>query len=237
MATQINPAFNRWPVEGALVGRILSSFGEIEVTICRNAALALNMFGVIMRMLYGIRATSARIEAADRLMRSLIETYSLINDYKIAIGMVWHCLKIRNQFAHCNWGDHLGAGLFFADLQDSANNPDFDHSWKHVDPVLLQAKLDYFWQTMELLEFIHHELAVRQGRLRSHVWPRPTLPAPPALHNPPDQHVPPWLGEDQKALHLARARAAQGGAPTPTPKQKALDKVRADAKLPSGRYS
>ena len=143
--------------------------------------------------------------------------------------MIWHCHKVRNQFAHCNWGDHqAGGGLFFADLQYSAGTPDFSYYWKHIDQPLLELHDQYFWLALEQLRFIDHELAVKQGRLRSHFWPRPTIPEQPPLHNPPDEHVPPWLNESEKALHAARARASQGGPPTPTPGQQALDMERAE---------
>jgi hypothetical protein len=223
-----NPAFDRFTAEGALVGRILSSFGEIEVSICRNAAHATGLGNTLMKALYGIRATSTRINTADRLMRSYFEQRGLLADYRNAIDAVWHCLKIRNQYAHCNWGDHHQAGLFFADLQDSADTHDFSQSWRHVDVPLLEQQFAYFGLTMEMIEFTYHEMGVKMGHIQSHIWPRPTVPTPAPLHNPPDEHVPPWLGEDEKALHLARARATQGGRPTPTPAQKALDKARAE---------
>jgi hypothetical protein len=230
MAFRINPAFRRFPTEAALIGRILAAFGEIEVSVCRNAAQSLQMYNTIMKTLYGIGITSSRIETANRLMRETFESSGLTDDHDTAMGLVRHCLKIRNQFAHCNWADHDEAGLFFADLQASAEKPDFSHNFKHVDPALLQQQEDYFGVTMEQLEWLNQEIAVRQGRLRSHFWQKPIIPTPPPLHNPADQHVPPWLSEDQKALHLARALARQGGAPTPTPGQIALDKARAEVK-------
>lgn len=156
------------------------------------------------------------------------ERAGLSYEYSTLMRMVWRCLKIRNLYSHCNWGDHVSAGLFFADVQESVETDDFDHRCKHVDPSLLQNQLDYFALTMEWIHYVNHELAVRQGRLQSHVWPRPPEQEPPLLHNPEDRHVPPWLSEDRKGLHLARARAAQGGAPTPTPGQQALDRARAD---------
>jgi hypothetical protein len=46
------------------------------------------------------------------------------------------CLKIRNQYAHCNWADSdPKAGLFFADLQESAKREDWFTSWKHVQHI------------------------------------------------------------------------------------------------------
>jgi hypothetical protein len=231
MAFRINPAFRRFPDEASLIGHILASFGEIELTVCKNAALARNeLFNVIMKTLYGIRATSTRIETAERLMQLEYANHGLAEDYATAMMMVRHCLKIRNTYAHCNWADDPGGvgGLFFADLEDSANTPGFDHDWKHVDPPLLTQQIEYFGKTMDLLEFLNSELAVLDQRLKSPVWPKPTIPRQPPPHNPEEEHVPPWLDEDQKALHIARALASRGGPPTPTPGQLALDRARAE---------
>jgi hypothetical protein len=225
-----NPAFDRFPAEAALVGRMLSGFGEIEITTCRNAANATSLGNIAWKVLYGIGATSARIDTADRLMHPYFEEHGLGQHHKTAIGMVRHCIKIRNQYAHCNWGDHHEAGLFFADLRTSANTEDFSHDWKHVDSTILDEQFSYFGMTMEWLEFVDRELSVKVGRLRYHTWPKPSVPRQPPLHNPPNEHVPPWLSEGEQELHLARAQAAQGGPPTPTLGQQAFDKARADKK-------
>jgi hypothetical protein len=79
---------------------------------------------------------------------------------------------------------------------------------------------------MEWLSFLDIELGVRTKRLSTLSWPKPLEQAPPPLHNPPEMHVPPWLTEDQKALHVARALAEKGGAPTPTPAQRAQEAAR-----------
>jgi hypothetical protein len=173
---RINPAFRRFPKEAALIGHLLAAFGELEIDVCNLAGQALRNHGMyitVMKTLYGIKATSTRISTADSLMRPVFDSNELADDFQIAIAMVWHCQKIRNQFAHCNWVDHEAGGLFFADLEYSAGTPDFSHYWKHVDPPLLELHDQYFWLTLEQLRFIDHELAVKQGRLRSHFWPRP----------------------------------------------------------------
>jgi hypothetical protein len=233
MAFDINPAFRRFPKEAALIGHLLAAFGELEIQVCALAGQALSQQGLritVLKTLYGIKATSTRISAADSLMRPVFEKHGLAADYQTAISMLWYCHRTRNQLAHCNWGDHEAAGLFFADLEYSAETPDFDLYWKHIDPPLLELYDQYFWSTLEQLRFIDHELAVKQGRLQSHFWPRPTIPEQPPPHNPPNEHVPPWISESAKALHVARALAAQGGPPTPTPGQQAQDRARAEKK-------
>jgi hypothetical protein len=228
MTYRINPAFDRRPIEAACIGRILSSFGELEIMVCRNAGRALQSSVTVMRTLYRVRVTSTRIDVADGLMRPTFSAYGLAPDYDFAMGMVRHCIKIRNQYAHCNWAGDSLTGLFFADLEDSAKTEKFDYFFKHVDGALLNEQLEYFALTLEWLEFLNQELAVKLEHQSTHVWPRPPAPSPPSLHNPPDEYVPPWLNEGDKALHVARARASLGGPPTPTPGQQALDKARAE---------
>lgn len=206
MTYQINPTFDRFPEEANLVGRILSSFGELELTICHSAQMALNLENdAVLKTLYRIRATSSRIDTADGLMRSIYEKHGLIESYTQAMSMLRHCLIIRNQYAHCNWADHVRGGLFFADLQTSAKNQNFDHHYRHVDVPLLTAQLDYFKVTIERLRSLDHQLMVKEGRPTFHAWPEPPSSTPPLLHNPPSQHVPPWLSPELQEAHLKRA--------------------------------
>jgi hypothetical protein len=207
----INPAFQRHHLEAALIGRIVVHFGELEVSFCQNNSLALDTHIPLMKALYSLKATSSRIDFVDGLIRNLYLGHNLGAEYDICISMLRYCLRIRNLFAHCNWADSPGGGgeLFYADLQVSAKTADLTHGWKQVDVALLQQQEDYFAETMEWLTFLHHELMVRQGKLQFHVWPRPSKLAQPPLHNPASQHIPPWLDEDQKAQHLARAQAEE----------------------------
>ncbi|WP_146688981.1 hypothetical protein [Bradyrhizobium canariense] len=215
-----------------MIGHILASFGEIEVTACYNTAIAHKLINHVLAMLYGLRATSPRIEAALRLMVPAAEVLGLQEEQKIVTPMIWHCVSIRNQYAHCNWGDEAepDSGVYFADLQNSAKNTNFSHDWKHVDIELLQKQLDYFNATMEMLNFINGEINRQAGRVSENPFPRPPIPTQPPLHNPPLEHVPQWIDETEKALHVAKAQAALGGPPTPTPSQLELDRARAAKK-------
>jgi hypothetical protein len=214
----INPAFQRHSNEAALIGRIVVHFGELEYGFCRNAGHALGMYIPLMKALYSLRATSSRIDFADGLIRNLYQGHNLTQEYDISIVMLKYCLRIRNLFAHCNWGDDatlIAAGLFYADLQDSAKTDHLWLNWKHVDVPLLTQQEDYFSETMEWFNYLHHELSLRQGLLQSHAWPKPKELTQSLLHNPASQHMPPWLDADQKAQHLALALAQESPPPQP----------------------
>lgn len=199
----INPAFHRYPGEAHFVGRILAAFGELEVSICYNASKATGLGNSVLCALYRIRTTSARIDAADALMRPIYEGCGLSSCYADAFDRVSYCRLVRNQFAHCNWADHETGGLFFADLQKSATTADFWLRWKHIDLALLMVQEAYFEGALEALRFAEHELAVKQGKPGARVWPRPPTLAQPPLHNPEDLHIPPWLGPDDRGRYLA----------------------------------
>jgi hypothetical protein len=231
----INPSFLRFSNEAALIGRLLAAFGELEISVCDLAKKATGLGDSVMAALYRIRSTRSRLEAADALARPVYLKHGLEAEYGLAIGAVFYCLQIRNQFAHCNWADDAskfpdpGEGLFFADLTVSADTPDFEIFWKHVDVPLLQSHEAYFDFALEAIRFADHEWAVRAGKLSSHWWPKPAMLAQPPRHNPEGLHIPPWISAEAKALHVARAQAAQGGGPTPTPAHLAME-ARREAK-------
>jgi hypothetical protein len=226
--TYINPAFHRHKAAAAIVGRILAAFGELEYLLTNMAGNAIDNKENVLRALYRLRATSSRIEVADTLMRGAFTTANLNTEYTAMLQAIWYCHKIRNQYAHCNWADDpRHAGLFFTDLQDSAKaDTGFSHNWKHISVSLLKRQEAYFVYTQDWLHYMHEELALRVGKLSFHPWPKPKVQAQPLPHNSGIQQIPPWLTADQKAWHLARARAAQRGPPTPTPAQRALDQAR-----------
>jgi hypothetical protein len=230
--TQINPAFYRHPEEAAIIGRLVVAFGELEFTICQLAADAFGMLMPILRTLYRSRMTSSRLDTAYNLALPVCERHQLGEDWKDAYAAVLDCLRIRNRYAHSNWADHPATpGLFFTDLSAAADAASgFEFDWRHIDVAILQNQESYFVYALELLRFVESQIHIKLGRSPSVVLPMPLKQELPPAYNSPIQHVPPWLNEGQRALHIARALAAQGGPPTPTPQQQALDKARAEKK-------
>jgi hypothetical protein len=94
--------------------------------------------------------------------------------------------------------------------------------------TLLNLQEEFFANTQGYLYYFEAVIASIAGKP---IYPEPPKPIAldrPIPHNPPQEHVPPWLSKDQQVLHLARAVAANGGPPTPTLKQQALDKATAE---------
>jgi len=121
-----------------------------------------------------------------------------------------HCLKIRNNYAHCQWSPALD-GLFFANLEEAASRiAGFQMDQKHVDLTLLTEQEAYFTYTRAFLLYfgdrLHHQLQPQSalGVAKPQVKDRPNL------HNRASEHIPHWLSEEQKRLHLERALEAEG---------------------------
>jgi hypothetical protein len=110
----INPAFHRHPEEATIVGRLLAAFGELEYMTAALAAKANGAFYPVLKSLYRLRVTSSRIDAADALMRPEFAKLGIDGEYGQMIGALRFALRIRNQYAHCNWADDLKAGYFSA---------------------------------------------------------------------------------------------------------------------------
>ena len=48
----INPAFDRFPGEAQLIGKLLAAFGELEVSVCANTSKATNLGNSVLAALY-----------------------------------------------------------------------------------------------------------------------------------------------------------------------------------------
>lgn len=148
-AYRINPAFHRFPSEAIIIGRLVVAFGELEYMTVDRAARAITPFASgdldkyhsIIKALYRLRSTSSRLNAADAIMRPFYHLAELENEYCHMFSALRYCLRIRNQFAHCNWADDANEGLFFTDLQESADSIQaFVHHWYHVDVNILDSQ-------------------------------------------------------------------------------------------------
>jgi hypothetical protein len=128
---RINPAFHRHPQEAAIIGRLCVAFGELEYIMCATAGRAAGALHPVLKALYRMRAISARINAADALMRPAFQQIQKEGEYGVMLGAIRYCLRIRNQYGHCNWGDDKGyPGLFFTNLEETAAAADgFELRW------------------------------------------------------------------------------------------------------------
>jgi hypothetical protein len=204
---QLMPALHRFPDEAARIGRIVAAFGELEFILAECLGEVLSDRDTALRTIFRLASSRARIDTLDALLRPAYEKIGRKSEYVDMLGAVRHCQRIRNQYAHSHYGDQLRFGLFLTNLQDAAEKPEsFEHQWRHVDVPLLDQQEHYFLYTLMCLQFLSGEYRFRSGRTGvPHGSPWPTRREPPPLHNPPSQHVPPWLTEDQKRRHIELA--------------------------------
>ncbi len=113
-------AFGRYSEEGAIIGRLLAGYGELELEICNCVAAVTDDIDGALRTLFGIRGAEKRIEKADGIMRASYGSAGLEPKYVAVMDAIEWCRKVRNQYAHCHWYDTKDEGLCFVDLESIA---------------------------------------------------------------------------------------------------------------------
>lgn len=186
----IMPAFDKFHQEGVIVGRLLVSYGELELGLCFCVAEAKNDFNGTFKAMFRPRGETARIDIADALGRESYRAARLGTHFEEAIAATRYCLKVRNQYAHCYWTDKFGKGLFFLDVEDLADrNTPVDQGMllpeaQEIDLPTLEAQEAFFNFVDQCLTFLHHEYRVRAGRLSSHPFSMPKKVQRPPLRKP-----------------------------------------------------
>ncbi|MGC2414286.1 MAG: hypothetical protein WA459_16505 [Stellaceae bacterium] len=201
-----NEPLKRHPQEASLIGQIVLGYGELERTVAVLLGASIGDRRPAFRMIFRILGETPRIDAADAMMRHKYAEVGLKSEYADAIDAVKFCLKARNQFAHCHWTGDVYAGLFFANFQKTAKLEDStEQNWHHIDVALAKDLLAYFEYTNGLMQFLETEYLVKSGRRDRNLGSKPEKRRRPRLYNPPEQHVPPGLSEDERQRHVARA--------------------------------
>lgn len=207
------PAFGRHRKETALLGRILVSYGELELSMALLLGDVINNQQCALRTIFRIVGETARINVADALIRERMIRADLEDEYADTIGAVRYSVKLRNQYAHCHWTDApRKRGLYFADLQEPAKAHEKFEFWhKHIDSALLWDQLCHMAYASDCLLAINLEYAARNRVGPDQNFAMPPKERQPPLHNPPLKYIPPWLSPDQKRRHKEHFRASKKG--------------------------
>ncbi len=181
----IMPAFDRYPKEAELIGKILAGYGELEFSLCQCVSQVHNDFDMVLKTMYRARGEKQRIDIADAMGRSQFYILKLGDPFSEAIADIHECRKIRNRYAHCNWHDDLTGDLGFVDLEEIAkeNRPAklVDLTIRHLNVAILSQQTDYFSYLDRSLSCLNFEAQKRRGRIRTQPLPMPkTIPRPPA---------------------------------------------------------
>lgn len=171
-------AFLKFTDEATLIGRMLAGYADLEIGLMNCVQMVRGDLDTVLKSMFRTRGETQRINVADALGRQYYNRLEIGNDFGMAIGAVRHCLKIRNQYAHCQWWDDLGERLAFANLEKVAKQDTLVENLgelkaNYVDVPLLEKQLAYYEYAEDLLTWVNLEGQKLAGRcsMRSHARP------------------------------------------------------------------
>jgi hypothetical protein len=182
-------AFADFPTEAALIGRILAGYTDVELDLMNCVKSAREDLDTVLKAMYRARGETQRIDIADAFGRQSYRQLGLGTQFEMAVGAVRHCMKIRNQYAHCIWWNDNSGKLAFANLEEIAKLNDVvldlrGMSVHHVDSGHLASQFAYFEYASNMLVWVLHEGNKKAGRPVVPHLVRPNGVTPPALFLP-----------------------------------------------------
>lgn len=178
-------AFQDFPNEAALVGRMLAGYADLEIDLMHCAKAVRVDLDLALKIMFRSRGNAQRIDIADALARQPYHALGIGAQFETAISAVRYCLRIRNQYAHCTWWNDNSGQLAFANLEElaKANVTVTDlHGLTvhHVTVQHLEGQFAYFEYADNLLIWVIQEGNTRAGRpaLPNRILPM-TGPQPP----------------------------------------------------------
>jgi hypothetical protein len=166
------PIFHKYPDEGAMVGKILAGYSELEVSLMGCVIEVHGEVDTVFKVMYRNRGEKQRIDVADAMGRHTFDGLGLGAQFATAIGAMHYCRQIRNQFAHCQWWGDSSGYLTFLDLESVARENAKITSFRNFEKrranlQLLEAQVAYFEHVLDILIFLQHEVMLRLGRAPS----------------------------------------------------------------------
>jgi hypothetical protein len=187
MSRSILSPFLTFYQEAAIIGRLLAGYTTLEVGLMNCVQVVRDDFDAVLKAMFRPRGETTRIDIADALGRHFYRDRGLGTEFEMAVGAIRHCVKIRNQYAHCVWYDDKSGRLAFVNLEEIARDNTrlkdlASLTVMYVDDALLNEQEQYFVYTDEILAWTNHEGRFRGGKTRMNPLPKPTSPKPPRLH-------------------------------------------------------
>ena len=114
--------------EGAVLGRILAGYGELELTMCdcliaTKRHMNANILDLPIRDIFGKRGAEQRIKIAKKSLLAECTKANLQTELIETLEDMEWCRLIRNQYAHCHWYWTQQEGLCFVNLEELAEQP------------------------------------------------------------------------------------------------------------------
>ncbi len=180
------PVFLEASQEAAIIGRLIAGYGELEYDLAMCLARFTHDRDAAFRALFRIRTESGRRQIADSLMRTPLADMGLAPQHADTKGALRHCLTIRNQYAHCHWGEYKNMQLHFVNMEQEVSGDEKKKSFKYlrVSLPLLAEQEDYFSYAQNCLWFLAHETDRLRGSIKTHPFSMPPKRSQPSLHIP-----------------------------------------------------
>jgi hypothetical protein len=178
--------------EGHIVGRILAGYGELEVLMLACLVSIEGQTDLPTGLLFKRMSAEKRIKEAKKTLLPDFKKAGLENEMSEALSDVNWCRKLRNQYAHCQWGWTKPLGLFFVNLEDLAEDPapivKVMNKPLYVDVPLLSEQEAYCNYVRE--QFMHLQTAYEAWdrksstpKLARFIFPKPPKIAGPNFSN------------------------------------------------------
>lgn len=172
------PSFRKFEAEARIVGNLLAGYTDLELSLLNCVQVVREDFDAALKAMFRVRGETNRINIADGLGLDRYRRLELATEFSQAIDAMRHCVKIRNQFAHCvYWDDNTGRLAIAyleeaADLDEAVSNFDAMPVY-HVDVALLREQEAYFCYTSDLIAWVNYEGRYRAKKLLQQFGPKP----------------------------------------------------------------
>src|SRR4051795_4185228 len=110
--------FLKFHKEASIIGRLLAGYATLALGLMNCVQNVRDDFDAVLKAMFRPRGETSRIDIADALGRHFYHDRGLGTEFAMGIGAVRHCLKIRNQYAHCVWYDDKSGKLAFVNLEE-----------------------------------------------------------------------------------------------------------------------
>lgn len=181
--------FVTFPAEGVLIGKLLLAYGEIENSMCSCVAYTRDDVDAVIKAMFRLRGETQWVDIADALGRSPYRALGFETQFSEAIAGSRHWLKIRNQFAHCNWHVDNAGRLCFIDMQEIAEKNAVivnlaGLTFHYIDLSLLRNQERFFQYIADCFLFLNFEGRKKTGKIPTHGFVAPKKVQPPPLCTP-----------------------------------------------------
>jgi hypothetical protein len=187
MSPSALPPFDKFPREGASVGRLLAGYSKLEIGLMNCVYMAHGDFDTVLKAMFKNRGETKRINEAKRLGLSTYAALGLEADFLAAIDAMRHCFRIRSQYAHWIWWDDKSGRLAFANVEDIAKIEKrvgelAQLSPHHVTAALLGEQEAWFAYVDGYLAWVNYQGRFLAGTLSHNTVAKPQRLKPPALY-------------------------------------------------------